>query len=74
MLAADSSVAKGPQALSLEQTALVRRHLAEVLASPCIRRKQAHTGLPSVDCDHALEGEVDSLRERMIGAECSAAR
>ena len=69
MLAADSSVAKGPQALSLEQTALVRRHLAEVLASHAFSGSKRTQDFLQLIVTHALQREFDSLRERMIGAE-----
>jgi len=55
--------------LSPEQIVLVRHHLKQILEScPFAGSKRAQDFLQLV-VGHALQGQVDSLRERMIGAE-----
>lgn len=55
--------------LDPEQIVLVRHHLEEVLTSlPFAASKRAQDFLQLV-VGHALEGQADSLRERMIGVE-----
>jgi len=54
---------------SPEQTVLIRQHLKQVLASHVfVGSKRAQDFLELI-ITHALEGEFDQLRERMIGAE-----
>src|ERR1017187_913361 len=55
--------------LSSDQILLVRGHLEEVLASHAFAGSQRAQDFLHLIVGHALEGEVDSLRERMIGAE-----
>ena len=58
-----------PAILSPEQSAAVRHHLEEILASHAfVGRKRTQDFLRLI-VDHTLRGELDSLRERMIGAE-----
>jgi TolB-like protein/tetratricopeptide (TPR) repeat protein len=52
-----------------EQTVLVRQHLEEVLASRAFAGSKRTQDFLRLIVGHALEGEFDSLRERMIGAE-----
>jgi TolB-like protein len=55
--------------LSSEQVALIRDHLTHVLESrPFAGSKRAQDFLRLV-VGHALQGQIDSLRERMLGAE-----
>ena len=67
MLTADPSWKPG--VLSPKQTALVRHHLKEVTASHAFAGSKRSQVFLQLIVEHALEGEVDSLRERMIGAE-----
>jgi TolB-like protein len=55
--------------LSPTQVALVRRHLNEVLASRAFAASKRSQDFLQLIVGHALEGRIDSLRERMIGAE-----
>jgi len=64
-LGADSEVQK----LSPEQEALVREHLEELMTSPPFVASRRAQDLLRLIVKHALAGEMDSLRERMIGAE-----
>ncbi len=66
--AGPSSVGE-PEVLSPEQIALVRQHLEEVLVSPAFAGSKRTQDFLRLIVGHALEGEFDSLRERMIGAE-----
>jgi TolB-like protein/Flp pilus assembly protein TadD len=59
----------GPEVLSPEQVGLVRHHLKEVIASHAFAGSKRTQDFLHLIVEHALEGEVDSLRERMIGAE-----
>jgi TolB-like protein/Flp pilus assembly protein TadD len=59
----------GPEVLSPEQVRLVRLHLNEVLSSHAFAGSKRTQDFLQLIVGHALEGEVDSLRERMIGAE-----
>ena len=58
-----------PDALSPAQIGLVRLHLKEVVASHAFAGSKRTQDFLHLIVEHALEGEVDSLRERMIGAE-----
>ncbi len=54
---------------SPEQAALIRRHLQLVLASHAFAGSRRTQDFLELIVNHALEGEFDQLRERMIGAE-----
>lgn len=58
-----------PTALSSEQSAAVRDHLQEVLSSDAFMGGNRAQHFLQLVVDHALAGESDSLRERMLGAE-----
>lgn len=58
-----------PELFTAEQTVLVRRHLDDVLASHAFTGSRRTQDFLRLIVGHALEGEFDSLRERMIGAE-----
>jgi len=64
---ADSSCE--PEVLSAEQIGLVRQHLKELAASHAFAGSKRTQDFLHLIVEHALQGEVDSLRERMIGAE-----
>ena len=55
--------------LTPSQILSVRRHLEEVLASPSFAGSRRAQDFLQLIIGHALEGDFDSLRERMIGAE-----
>jgi TolB-like protein len=55
--------------LSAAQIGLVRLHLRDVVASHAFAGSKRTQDFLHLIVEHALEGEVDSLRERMIGAE-----
>jgi TolB-like protein/Tfp pilus assembly protein PilF len=57
-----------PEVLSPEQTALVRDHLDELLASHVFAASKRTQDFLRLIVSHTLEGDLDSLRERMIGA------
>jgi TolB-like protein/Flp pilus assembly protein TadD len=61
--------ASKPEALSPAQIDLVRRHLEEVKASHAFAGSKRTQDFLHLVVEHALDGEVDSLRERMIGVE-----
>jgi TolB-like protein len=67
MLPADSSWK--PNELTPKQIGLVRDHLHEVAASHAFATSKRSQDFLQLIVEHALEGEVDNLRERMIGAE-----
>jgi TolB-like protein/Flp pilus assembly protein TadD len=67
MPTADSSCE--PKVLSAEQIDLIRRHLKELIASHAFAGSKRTQDFLRLIVEHALQGEVDSLRERMIGAE-----
>jgi TolB-like protein len=67
MLTADPSWE--PEVLSPKQIGLVRHHLKEVTESRAFAGSKRTQDFLQLIVGHALEGEVDSLRERMIGAE-----
>src|ERR1700677_2281548 len=54
---------------SPEQAALIRRHLKQVVASHAFAGSKRTQDFLELIVHHALEGEFDQLRERMIGAE-----
>jgi len=58
-----------PDVLTSGQIGLVRLHLKRVLASHAFAGSQRAADFLRLIVEHMLEGEVDSLRERMIGAE-----
>jgi TolB-like protein/Flp pilus assembly protein TadD len=58
-----------PGLLDPEQISLVRRHLNQVLASTAFAGSRRTQDFLRLIVGHALDGETDSLRERMIGAE-----
>jgi TolB-like protein/Flp pilus assembly protein TadD len=55
--------------LTPEQIDLVHKHLKEVLACPQFTGSKRAQDFLQLVVDHAVEGQVDFLRERMIGAE-----
>lgn len=55
--------------LSLEQAVQVRRHLEEVLASRTMAGSKRSQAFLRLIVERVLEGEGDTLHERMIGAE-----
>lgn len=55
--------------LSPSQVQQIRYHLHEVLASPAFAGSKRAQSFLQLVVGHALEGDYDSLRERMIGAE-----
>lgn len=59
----------GSNLLSPKQIALVRDHLSEVIASHAFAGSKRTQDFLQLIVEHALEGDFDSLRERMIGAE-----
>ena len=67
MLTADPSSA--PEVLKPRQIGLVRQHLKEVLASHAFAGSKRTQDFLRLIVEHALRGEADSLRERMIGVE-----
>jgi len=67
MLTADPS--REPEVLSPEQIDLVHHHLNAVLASHVFAGSKRTQDFLRLIVGHALHGEFDSLRERMIGAE-----
>jgi len=58
-----------PGVLSPKQIGLVRHHLKELTESHAFAGSKRSQDFLQLIVEHALEGEVDSLRERMIGAE-----
>ena len=58
-----------PVIFSPEQNAAVRHHLEEILASHAFAGRKRTQDFLRLIVDHTLRGEIDSLRERMIGAE-----
>ncbi len=55
--------------LSSQQIVLVRAHLERILNSRTLAGSRRTQDFLKLIVMHALEGEIDSLRERMIGAE-----
>jgi TolB-like protein/Flp pilus assembly protein TadD len=58
-----------PEVLSPKQIALVRLHLKDVIASHAFAGSKRTQDFLHLIITHTLDGEVDSLRERMIGVE-----
>jgi TolB-like protein/Tfp pilus assembly protein PilF len=58
-----------PNTLTPIRIDLVRQHLKQVLASRAFTGSKRTQDFLQLIVGHALDGEVDSLRERMIGAE-----
>lgn len=58
-----------PAVLSPAQVTLVRHHLDDILASRAFAGTKRTQDFLRLIVTHALQGETDSLRERMIGAE-----
>jgi TolB-like protein/Tfp pilus assembly protein PilF len=58
-----------PEVLSARQVSLVRHHLKELAASHAFAGSKRTQDFLHLIVGHALEGDLDSLRERMIGAE-----
>jgi TolB-like protein len=67
MSTADQPLGSG--VLSPSQIGLVRRHLQEVISAHAFAGSKRTQDFLQLIVEHALAGEVDSLRERMIGAE-----
>jgi TolB-like protein len=63
------SLATEPSIPSPEQARLIRLHLKEVLASHAFAGSKRTQDFLELIVTHAMEGEFDQLRERMIGAE-----
>jgi TolB-like protein len=69
MLKTGPSSAGEQDALSPEKKALVRQHLETVLHSHAFSGSKRTQDFLRLVVDHALEGDLNSLKERMIGAE-----
>jgi TolB-like protein/Tfp pilus assembly protein PilF len=69
MLTADPSWAREPEVLNPQQIDLVRHHLKQVTASHAFASSKRAQDFLHLIVGHALDGELDRLRERMIGAE-----
>ena len=68
-MAAANPPAGPDQSLSSERVSLVRRHLERVLISKAFAGSKRSQDFLRLILEHALAGRLDSLRERMIGAE-----
>jgi TolB-like protein/Tfp pilus assembly protein PilF len=69
MLRAGPTWPSEPEVFSPEQVLSVRRHLNKVLTSHAFAGSKRTQDFLRLIVGHALEGEVENLRERMIGAE-----
>jgi TolB-like protein/Flp pilus assembly protein TadD len=69
MLTADPWGAREPAVLTQQEIELVRRHLRDLSESHAFSGSKRAQDFLHLIVGHALEGEVESLRERMIGAE-----
>ncbi len=69
MSTAGQSVPRDPELLDPERIAMLRQHLEDVLASRAFAGSKRTQAFLRLIVEHALHGEVDLLRERMIGAE-----
>jgi len=69
MLRTGQSSIGEPEVLRPGQVELVHQHLKQVLTSHLFASSKRTQDFLQLIVGHALEGEVDSLRERMIGAE-----
>ncbi|MGO8759237.1 MAG: hypothetical protein ACLQG3_14040 [Terracidiphilus sp.] len=58
-----------PDVLEQAQIALVHKHLEEVLASHAFNGSRRTQDFLRLIVGHALQGDIDNLRERMIGTE-----
>lgn len=58
-----------PSVLAPEQISLVRGHLEKILASHVFAGSRRTQDFLRLIVSHALDGDVENLRERMIGAE-----
>jgi TolB-like protein/Tfp pilus assembly protein PilF len=58
-----------PETLGARQAGLVRHHLKELATSHAFAGSKRTQDFLQLIVRHALEGDIDSLRERMIGAE-----
>jgi TolB-like protein len=69
MLRAGPSPLGDPSVLAPEQVSLVRRHLDTILESHVFAGSRRTQDFLRLIVGHALDGDVENLRERMIGAE-----
>jgi TolB-like protein/Flp pilus assembly protein TadD len=69
MMRADPSSLSEPGVLAPEQSVLVRKHLEEILTSHTFAGSRRTQDFLRLIVGHALDGDIDNLRERMIGAE-----
>lgn len=69
MLKSDSMTGSKLAMLDPEQCKLVRQHLDRILSSPSFTGSKRAQDFLRLIVTHALAGDLDSLRERMIGAE-----
>lgn len=69
MPTAGQSALREPELLGPERAAQVRQHLEDVLASHAFAGSKRTQDFLRLIVGHALHGEIDCLRERMIGAE-----
>jgi TolB-like protein/Flp pilus assembly protein TadD len=60
---------QGKDELCPERIIQLRHHLNEILASPPFAGSKRAQDFLQLIVEHTLEGQIDSLRERMIGAE-----
>lgn len=58
-----------PEVLNAADAAVVRQHLEAILASHAFAGSKRTQEFLRLIVQHTLEGEIDALRERMIGAE-----
>jgi hypothetical protein len=68
MLTADPSWALEAKKLRAEQAGVVRLHVKQVLASHAFAGSKRIQDFLQLIIGHALDGDFDKLRERMIGA------
>lgn len=66
---ADPTSLSEPGVLAPDQVVLVRNHLEQILASRTFAGSRRTQDFLRLIVGHALDGDVDNLRERMIGAE-----
>lgn len=69
MLKAGSFSPGEQEVLSPEQQALVRQQLGKILVSPAFTGSKRTQDFLRLVVEHTLDGELGSLKERMIGAE-----
>jgi len=58
-----------PEMLSPDRVTLIREHLEEIVTSQTFAGSKRTQDFLRLIVNHALEGDIDSLKERMIGAE-----